>query len=63
MIDIQKVVVGIDFGSSGAGYAYSFNNQEDIILGYFKGQGVDIKVPTQINLDSNLNVLSFGVKC
>ena len=60
---MQEVVVGIDFGSSGTGYAYSFNNKEEIILGNFQDQGVDIKVPTEIILDNNLNVLAFGEKC
>ena len=60
---MQEVVVGIDFGSSGTGYAYSFNNTEDIILGDFEDQGVDIKVPTEIILDNNLKVLAFGEKC
>lgn len=43
-------IVGIDFGSSGTGYAYSFNNKENIILGTFKIQGVDVKVPNEIIL-------------
>lgn len=60
---MQEVVVGIDFGSSGTGYAYSFNNKEDIILGNFQDQGVDVKVPTEIILDNNLNVLAFGEEC
>jgi len=60
---MYDVVVGIDFGSSGTGYAYSFNNPEDIILGYFDGQGTNIKVPTEIILDKDLNVLAFGEKC
>ena len=36
-----KVVVGIDFGSSGTGYAFSYNNPKDIILGKFINQGID----------------------
>jgi molecular chaperone DnaK (HSP70) len=60
---MYDVVVGIDFGSSGTGYAYSFNNPEDIILGYFEGQGADVKVPTEIILDKNLNFKAFGEKC
>lgn len=60
---MQKVVVGIDFGSSGTGYAYSFNKADDIILGTFSGQGAGAKVPTEIILDSNLSVLAFGFKC
>jgi hypothetical protein len=61
---MQDVVVGIDFGSSGTGYAFSFNNPENIIFGYFEGQGVDSKVPTEIILDQDLViVLAFGEKC
>lgn len=56
-------VVGIDFGSSGTGYAYSFNNPEDIILGNIKGQGADVKALTEIILDKELNVLAFGDDC
>jgi len=57
------VVVGIDFGSSGTGYAFSFNNPKEIILGYLKDQGPDVKVPTEIILDKNLNFIAFGGKC
>ena len=63
MNDKFDVVVGIDFGSSGTGYAYSFNNPKDLILGYFKRQGADVKVPTEIILDKNLNFIAFGEKC
>ena len=59
-----KVIVGIDFGSSGTGYAFSYNNPKDIILGKFINQGIDSKVPTQIILDSKLEkVLAFGNEC
>ena len=57
------VVVGIDFGSAGTGYAYSFNNPEDIILGNIKGQGADVKAPSEIILDKDLNVIAFGDDC
>ena len=61
---MQEVVVGIDFGTSGTGYAYSFNDSKNIELGKFKGQNTGIKVPSEIILDNNLqNVLSFGEKC
>lgn len=63
---MQKAIVGIDFGTSGTGYAYSFIDDENknIELGKFKGQNTGIKVPTEIILDSKLqNVLSFGEKC
>ena len=35
---MYKVVVGIDFGTAGIGYAYGFSNQLDkIILSNFHG--------------------------
>lgn len=59
-----KVVIGIDFGTSGTGYAFSYNKENDIILGKFSEQGNDVKVPTEIILDSKLEkVLAFGHKC
>lgn len=61
---MSEVVVGIDFGTSGTGYAFSYNNEKDIILGKFSEQGIDAKVPTEIILDSKLEkVLAFGHKC
>ena len=62
---MYKVIVGIDFGSSGTGYAYSFKEKNDIILGKFAGQGIssDAKVPTEIILDKFMNVVAFGYKC
>ena len=60
-----KIVVGIDFGTSGIGFAYSFyKNQEKIILSDFNGQKPESKVPTQIILDKDLkDVLAFGDEC
>ena len=61
---MQAAIVGIDFGTSGTGYAYSFNDSKNIELGKFKGQNTGIKVPTEIILDSKLqNVLAFGENC
>ena len=61
---MYEVVVGIDFGTSGTGYAYSFKDPQNINLGKFKGQNIDIKVPTEIILDSKLdNVKAFGTEC
>ena len=59
-----KIVVGIDFGTAGIGYAYSFyENQKNIILSDLKDQ-LDNKVPTEIILDNDLNdVLAFGNEC
>ena len=60
-----KVVVGIDFGTSGVGYAYGFfNNRENIFESDFSGQSKSKKVPTEIILDTDLNdVLAFGAEC
>ena len=60
-----KVVVGIDFGTSGVGYAFGFsNNKSNIFLSNFDGQEKDKKVPTEIILDTDLNfVLAFGNEC
>lgn len=59
-----KVVVGIDFGTSGTGYAYSYDNPNKIILGNFPRQGHEFKVPTEIILDSKFEkIKAFGVEC
>ena len=65
LIDNPQIVVGIDFGTSGVGYAYAFsNNITNIISSDFNGQSKDKKVPTEIILDTNLeDVLAFGEKC
>ena len=60
---MYEVVVGIDFGSSGSGYAYSFYNKDDINHGIIFGANVDNKVPTEIILDDNNNTVKFGVEC
>ena len=61
---MYEVVVGIDFGSSGTGYAYSFINPDEILLGRFPYQNTEVKVPTNIILDSSLKtVIAFGEKC
>ena len=61
---MAEVVVGIDFGSSGSGYAYAFNdNKEEIIHGMINGANVDNKVPTEIILDDKNNTIRFGVEC
>ena len=63
---MNKVVIGIDFGTSGIGYAYSFSgdNINSIILSDFHGQSADNKVPSEIILDTNLDaVLAFGSEC
>ena len=57
------VVVGIDFGSSGSGFADSFMNDKDINHGSIYGSKVDNKVPSEIILDHNDIVVQFGAGC
>ena len=38
-----EVVVGIDFGSSGAGYAYSYMDKNKLVHGQIYGAGLIIK--------------------
>ena len=58
-----EVVIGIDFGSSGSGYAYSFMNDKNINHGYISGGSVDNKVPTEIILSDDYQILEFGKDC
>ena len=60
---MYEVVVGIDFGSSGMGFAYSYFDKNKIIHGQIYGASVDYKVPTEIILDDNNYVLQFGSDC
>ena len=60
---MYEVVVGIDFGSSGSGYAYSFYNKNDINHGNIFGANVDNKVPTEIILDDQNLIIQFGAEC
>ena len=61
---MAEVVVGIDFGSSGSGFAYAFkDNEDEIIHGMIQGANVDNKVPSEIILDDNNYTLSFGREC
>ena len=60
---MYEVVVGIDFGSSGSGFAYSYFDKTKIIHGQIYGASVDFKVPTEIILDDKNYVLNFGAGC
>ena len=60
---MYEVFVGIDFGSSGSGFAYSYNDKNNIIHGTIFGSNVDNKVPTEIVLDNNNNTVQFGSEC
>ena len=61
-----EVVVGIDFGSSGSGFAYSFiNENKENKINYcdIPGSDIDKKVPTEIILDDDNYTLQFGSSC
>jgi len=62
----KDIIVGIDFGTSGIGFAYGFLNDpnRELYLGHFEGQDKASKISTEIILDDDLkNVLSFGNEC
>ena len=61
----QFAYVGIDFGTSGIGYAFSLENHiNKIHLSDLPGQSSDNKVPTEIILSKDLkDVLAFGANC
>ena len=66
MSDSNKVIIGIDFGSSGISFAYGFKSDQNrnVIQGHFEDQFQGTKIPAEIILDNNLKeVLAFGTKC
>ena len=60
---MYDVVVGIDFGSSGTGFAYSFLNKNNIIHGKAHCSSADYKVKTEIILDDKNYIVQFGDEC
>ena len=63
--ETSLLVVGIDFGTAGIGYAFSFeNNPSKIIQSDFPGQKKGQKVPTEIILTPDSKyVYAFGIEC
>ena len=62
----NKMVIGIDFGTSGLGYAYGLLNdsKKQVYFGHFENQGVNNKIINEIILDDELvKVLAFGNDC
>ena len=55
--------VGIDFGSAGSGYSFSFNNENKIYHSDIFGAKTDCKVPTEIVLNDYGEELCFGEGC
>ena len=60
--NIFEYPVGIDLGTSGCGYAYSFMNKDNIYHCDILGADEDKKVITEKILDDNNNVIKFGPK-
>ena len=55
----EKVVIGVDFGTSGTAFSYAFKNSKEDIL-----SPDEMKYPTEIILDSYLDkILAFGKDC
>ena len=66
MSDSNKVIIGIEFGTSGISFAYGFisDQNRNVIQGHFEDQVPSTKIPAEIILDNNLKeVLAFGTKC
>ena len=66
MSENNKVIIGIDFGTSGISFAYGFKSDknENVISGHFDGQIQSLKIPAEIILDNSLKeVKAFGTKC
>lgn len=62
----EDIIIGIDFGTSGIGFAYGFLNdpKKEVYLGHFEGQEKAKKISTEIILDDDLkNVICFGNEC
>ena len=61
----KDIIVGIDFGTAGIGYAFSTENQPNsIIQADLEGQNQSRKVPNEIILSSDLKfILAFGAQC
>ena len=60
------MIIGIDFGTSGLGFAYGKLNDicKQVNNGYFDGQGQNNKILNEIILDDELKkVLAFGNDC
>ena len=61
---MKEAVIGIDFGSSGTGYAYTFlDDKENILIGNISGANAYGKVPSEIILNSNGETVTFGIGC
>ena len=61
---MAEVVVGIDFGYTYSGFAFAFiDNPHEIIYGNIIEGNIHGKIQTEIILDDNNNIISFGERC
>ena len=62
----KDIIIGIDFGTSGIGFAYGFLDDPNRVvhLGHFDGQEKARKISSEIILDDDLkNVICYGNEC
>ena len=60
---MKKVIVAIDFGTSGSTYAYAFIDSKDDIIHAKWPDSPDLKNPTEIILNENMETIKFGKEC
>ena len=61
--EVPEVIVGIDFGSSRIGYAFSFFDPDYINVCKFEGTKEKIKTLNEVILDNSNKIICFGFKC
>lgn len=61
-MDQKEIIVAIDFGSSRAGYAFSFPNDQKIYLCKFEDEKYNGKTINEVILDDSENLIQYGRK-
>ena len=56
----KEIIVAIDFGSSGAGYAYAFRGKNKIYSSRFEGTGEKIKTLNEVILNDSNEIVKYG---
>ena len=60
---MKKVIVAIDFGTSGTTYAFAFNDSKDDIIYAKWPDSPDLKNSTEIILNEKMETIKFGNEC
>ena len=60
---MKKVIVAIDFGTSGTTYAFAFNDSKDDIINAKWPDSPDFKNSTEIILNEKMETIKFGNEC